>query len=249
MKTIFLAPLLLLSIASSYAQQTSGTVVYDQVVTIDMEGAELPEGIAAMMPKEHKSEKVLYFSPDAALYENSTKSNEGQKENYSQDNIQIHIERNEPDEKTYTDIINKKVVEQKDLMGRLFLVSRNTEAEKWKFTGRQKKILDLPCMEAVSIHEKDTVTAWYTPSIPVQAGPSHISGLPGLVLEANIGTMLHLIAKKVDHNTDITQKIKQPTKGKKITASEFEKLAREKQEEMQKQFGGKGNVHIIQQVR
>jgi GLPGLI family protein len=248
MKAIFFAPILLAA-APSLAQQTSGTIVYEQVVTIDMEGAELPEGIAAMMPKEHKSEKVLYFSPEATLYENSAKSNEGQKENYSQDNIQIHIERNEPDEKTYTDIANKKVVEQKDLMGRLFLVSRNTEAGKWKFTGRQKKILDLPCMEATSISEDDSITAWYTTGIPVQAGPAHISGLPGMVLEANIGKGLHLVAKRVDYNTDVAQKIKQPAKGKKITAEEFDRLAKEKQEEMQKQFGGRGNVQIIRQVR
>lgn len=248
MKTIMFASLLLAA-TPLFAQQTSGTVIYDQIVSMDFNDAELPEGVAAMMPKEHKSEKILYFSPEATLYENSPKSGEGEKENYSQDNIQIHIERNEPDEKTYTDITNKKVVEQKDLMGRMFLVSQNTEAGKWKFTGRQKKILDLPCMEAVSVNESDTVVAWYTPSIPVQAGPSSISGLPGIVLEANIGKMMHLVAKRIDQNGDVAQKIKQPTKGKKISTEEFAKLAREKQEELEKQYGGKGNVHIIRQVR
>ncbi len=245
MKVIFLMPVVLLA-APLWAQQTSGTIVYEQIISMDLSGQNLPEGMAALLPKEQRMEKVLYFSPEATLYENHDKGSDAKKEEYKQDNLEIHIERNMPDEKTYTDITNKKVVEQKDLMGRLFLVSRDTEPGKWKFTGRQKKILDLPCMEAVNISGEDTTIAWYTSSIPVQAGPGHISGLPGMVLEANMGKMVHLVAKRIESDAEALKKIKAPTKGKKIGAADFEKLQKEKQEEMQKQFGGKGNVIIMQ---
>ncbi|MFA6060188.1 MAG: GLPGLI family protein [Taibaiella sp.] len=248
MKATLLIPALFLAIPLS-AQQTSGIIIYDQVISIDIEGHDLPEGIAAMMPKEQKFEKVLYFSPEATLYENSDKGQDDQKQEFKQDNMQIHIERSIPDEKTYTDITNKRVVEQKDLMGRMFLVSRNIEPEKWKFTGRQKKILNLPCMEAISAGDKDITVAWYTPNIPVQAGPEHISGLPGMVLEANIGTMIHLLAKRIEPGNDVTKKIKEPAKGKKISAEGFAKLQKEKEEEMRKQYGGKGNVIIMKQAR
>jgi GLPGLI family protein len=248
MKTTLLIPALFLALPL-FAQQTSGVIVYDQVISIDIEGHDLPEGIAAMMPKEQKFEKVLYFSPEATLYENSDKSEDAQKQEFKQDNMEIHIDRNIPDEKTYTDIKNKRVVEQKDLMGRMFLVSGNMEPEKWKFTGRQKKILDLPCMEAVTASDKDTIIAWYTPNIPVQAGPEHISGLPGMVLEANMGTMIHLLAKRIEPGADVAKKIKEPSKGKKISAEDFAKLQKEKEEEMRKQYGGKGNVIIMKQTR
>lgn len=247
MKTILLMPALCLAMPLA-AQQTSGSIVYDQVISTDFEGHDLPEGIAAMMPKEQKFEKVLYFSPEAALYENSANSEDSKKEEFQQDNMHIHIERNIPDEKTYTDIKGKRVVEQKDLMGRMFLVSREITPEKWKFTGRQKKILDLPCMEAIHAGDKDTITAWYTPNIPVQAGPEHISGLPGMVLEAHLGTMVRLTAKRITPDADMA-KIKAPTKGKKISAEDFEKLQLEKTEEMRKQYGGKGNVIIMQHTR
>jgi GLPGLI family protein len=248
MKMTLLIPALFL-VTPLFAQQTSGVILYDQVISINIEGQGLPEGIAAMMPKDQKSEKVLYFSPGATLYENSDKKKDDQKQEFKQDNVQIHIERTIPDEKTYTDITNKRVVEQKDLMGRLFLVSGNTESEKWKFTGRQKKILDLPCMEAMSVEDKDTIIAWYTPNIPVQAGPENISGLPGMVLEANIGSTIHLLANRIEPGNDVTKKIKEPSKGKKITAEGFAKLQKEKQEEMLKQYGGKGNVIIMKQSR
>lgn len=245
MKAIFLMPVVLLA-APLWAQQTSGTIVYEQIITMDISGQNLPEGMAALIPKEQKMEKVLYFSPEATLYENSEKGNDAKKEEYKQDDMEIRIERNMPDEKTYTDIKNKQVVAQKDLMGRLFLVSKDSEPGKWKFTGRQKKILDLPCMEAVDVSGEDTVVAWYTTGIPVQAGPGDISGLPGMVLEANMGKLIHLVAKRIENDAEAVKKIKAPTKGKKISAADFEKLQKEKQEEMQKQFGGKGNVIIMQ---
>jgi GLPGLI family protein len=101
-------------------------------------------------------------------------------------------------------------------------------------------------MEATTVSDKDTIIAWYTPNIPVQAGPGHISGLPGMVLEANIGAMINLLAKRIEPIEDVTKKIKEPTKGKKISAEDFAKLQKEKEEEMRKQYGGKGNVIIMQ---
>ena len=42
----------------------------------------------------------------------------------------------------------------------------------------------------------------------------------------------------------LLKKIKEPTKGKKVTNEEYEKMVVEKQEEMKKQFGGDGNLQI-----
>jgi GLPGLI family protein len=41
-------------------------------------------------------------------------------------------------------------------------------------------------MDAIEL-PKVTITAWYTPEIPVSQGPEGYWGLPGLILEVNDG--------------------------------------------------------------
>lgn len=245
MKNLLLLPALCLA-TPLMAQQTTGKVIYDQIVSTEFDENSLPEGIAAMIPKEQKFEKVLYFSPEATLYENSNKDNSQGKQEYKENNMEIRIERNMPDEKIYTDLKKQSRTEQRDLMGRTFLVSDKIAADKWKPTGRQKMLLGKPCMEAVAIQEQDTLTAWYTTAIPVPGGPGHIAGLPGLVLEAYIGKSLHLVAKSLETENGVADKIKVPAKGKKMTPEAFNRLQQEKMEEMRRQYGGKGNVIIMQ---
>ncbi len=232
-------PFLLVLLASKplLAQQTTGTITYEQTISIDLKGAEgLPEGLAAMLPKEQKFKKVLYFIPTAALYQylpgKASNVNE-----YAQDNVGIRIEQHTPDDKVYTDLNTKTITEQKEFMGRMFLINKPADAPKWKFTGRQKKLLNLPCLEAVAVKDKDTLVAWYTPSVPVSIGPEGVSGLPGAILELSMGSMLNFKATAITP-ANATAQIKAPGKGKKLTEAEFDKMVKVKEEEMLKQYGG-----------
>lgn len=83
-----------------------------------------------------------------------------------------------------------------------------------------------------------TVTAWYTPEIPVNQGPGKYWGLPGLILEINDG-MTTVVCSKIILNPTNKLSIKMP-KGKTISQSEFEKIAMQKMEEMREQFSGRG---------
>lgn len=245
MKKIGFLPLLLAAF-NLQAQQTSGTVTYLQTLQLSIDAAALPEGFGAMLPSKHEVEKVLYFNPEATLYENKPLSKEEKSKEYRQEDVSIRIDRQLPEEQVYTDLKNKKVTEQKDLMGRMFLIARDAEAPRWKTTGRQKKILDLPCMEAST---GDSITAWYTTAIPVNAGPETFRGLPGLILELNAGSRLQFLATSLSPATPAAQqRIKPPVKGKRVTDKEFEKLAAEKAEALRKQFGGNGNVIIRKQT-
>ena len=42
-----------------------------------------------------------------------------------------------------------------------------------------------------------TISAWYTPQIPVSAGPGNYHGLPGLILEVNDGSETVICSKIV----------------------------------------------------
>jgi GLPGLI family protein len=249
MKTLILLPILLASTAL-YAQQTSGIITYEQTLAFDIKDQNIPEGMAGLLPTEQKNESVLYFSPDASLYEHKEKEKSEQESGYRSENVMIQMDIKVPRDKVYTDLKNKQITEQKDFMDRLFLLNTPIESQKWKFTGMQKKILDMACMEAIAILDKDTVTAWYTTAIPVNAGPQTFSGLPGMILEAHIGADFHLVAIKIESGDDgMLKMIKAPTKGKKITKEDYDKMVSEKTEEMRKQYGGDGNVIIIKHTR
>ena len=238
MKQLFL-PIALFCSVQAFAQ--TGIVNYKSTMKFgDIQLDGVPPEMAAMMPKEQSEEKIMYFTPEATLYENNTSAKKEEPQGIVTDNVQIQIHRSTPDEHYYTDLKNQQSVSQKDLMGRAFLIREAIQPRKWKMTGNQKKILGHAAMEATVIADKDTITAWYTPEIPVAAGPEGIGGLPGLVLEANINKDLSIKATAITMDDAAASKIKEPTKGKKVSDAEYEKLAKQKRDELMQESGGQG---------
>ncbi|MBJ2174782.1 GLPGLI family protein [Aureibaculum sp. A20] len=84
------------------------------------------------------------------------------------------------------------------------------------------------------------VTAWYTMQIPVNQGPGKFWGLPGLILEVHEGNT-SILCTKIEINSDNSETIKRPSKGKKVTQEEYNKITKEKMEEMSERFQGRGN--------
>ncbi len=249
-KSIYFWPLLLL-VAALNAQQTKGLILYEKSIPLGNAKKELPEDIAALLPSGQKQRKVLYFNTGTALYENAEADDSESSNEYQQDNMSIRLEHRVPEEKIFTCWQKNEIVEQRELMGRPFLIDRAMAHYKWKITGRQKKLLDLPCMEAVAPNANgDSIVAWYTPAIPVNAGPEGINGLPGMILELFLSAGIHIAALWVDDlEKGLETRIKKPSKGKHVTEEEFARLTKEKMTEMQKQYGGQGNVIIMKEVR
>ena len=79
--------------------------------------------------------------------------------------------------------------------------------------------------------KEKTITAWFTPEIPVSLGPLNYWGLPGLILELNEEKNIILCTKIVLSNKK-NIKIKIPNSGKKVTQKEFDKIEREKLDSM-----------------
>lgn len=246
MKNLLLTLTAAVCTITSFAQSTSGRVRYERTISLgEIKLDNVPAEVAAMMPKEHKETKVLYFTAEKSLYENAPQPAKDEAQDLqTSGNMQLRIRHDVPDEKIYTDLKNKKTVQQKPLMDRTFLVNEDVTPYKWKITGNQKKIMDRAAMEATVTTDKDTITAWFTTEIPVPAGPDDITGLPGLVLEATVNSRVVIRAVEITADETVAAKIKEPTKGKKVTAEQFAKISKEKQEEMRREFGGNGNVII-----
>lgn len=166
----------------------------------------------------------------------------------------------------YSNLKEKMTYDFVDSFGKEFLVYDSLKNWEWKLESETKKIGNYMCNKAVAVvkpsekamekykeqqakkekgetmifsmnEPKDQVfTVWYTPEIPVSHGPANYWSLPGLVLEANDGHTIYLCSK-ITLNPKDKKEIKRPTKGKKVTREEHEKIMEKQFENMQDSKG------------
>jgi GLPGLI family protein len=103
-------------------------------------------------------------------------------------------------------------------LGECFIYDQ--ELLKWQLTQESKKINGYTCYKATRNNGK--VIAWYTSSIPIGFGPKGEYGLPGLILELEIGKIIFK-ATKITLNPKTKIKIKEPKEGKRVSYEEYEK--------------------------
>ena len=167
----------------------------------------------------------------------------------------------------YKDITSKKSLQSTEFMGKKFLISNDPDKIKWVMEKEQKMIGNYLCFKATakvpkpktmtsvwrntekqndsikdsSIDESEeeylTITAWYTPQIPVSHGPAQYGGLPGLILElTNDSTVM--LCTKVVMNPDKRIQISEPKKGEFVSRTEFENIVEVKTKEMRDMWRG-----------
>lgn len=118
----------------------------------------------------------------------------------------------------YKNFVDMTVTESKNLLGKTYLINYQLSHYKWKVLPDTKKIMGLTTYKAMI---GDSITAWFSPAIPIQDGPGLFYGLPGLIIDLDDG---HTIYSCTALNTKSTLVVGKPSKGKKVTADEFEKL-------------------------
>tara|TARA_B100000989_G_scaffold233789_1_gene180604 strand:+ start:515 stop:1252 length:738 start_codon:yes stop_codon:yes gene_type:complete len=167
----------------------------------------------------------------------------------------------------YKDLASKKSLQSTEFMGKKFLISNDPDKIKWVMEKEQKMIGNYLCFKATAkvtkpktmtsvwrktekqndstkgstIDESEgehlTITAWYTPQIPVSHGPAQYGGLPGLILElTNDNTVM--LCTKVVMNPDKRIQISEPKKGEFVTRKEFENIVEVKTKEMRDMWRG-----------
>ncbi len=157
----------------------------------------------------------------------------------------------------YKNTKEKKMLETADAFGKLFLISGELAPYEWEITSDTKQIGKYTCYKAIAkrevteIHISDVngereekeekrtqvITAWYAPEIPVSHGPDDYWGLPGLILEIGNGNRI-LVCNKVVLNPKEVVSIEIPSKGKKVTSKEYEKIMKEQAEKINKMYSG-----------
>jgi GLPGLI family protein len=109
-----------------------------------------------------------------------------------------------PDRKDFyaTLFDSKSVLDCYEQTGQFYHVTGSYEnVFSWKFTGKQGLVGEYPCIEAATLAMDDSVVVWFSPRIPVPAGPLFWRGLPGLILHMELNGGKNVIAlKELDLN-------------------------------------------------
>jgi GLPGLI family protein len=246
MKT-FLFNLLLIAIfisAKTQTNQTSGIVIYEEVLKMEINIEGDASAFSDMIPNEIKNQKELVFSPEATLFRNFEEEADVN-ELMNEDEGGITIVMDGPDNTVFSDLNEKTTVEKREFMSRVFLIEGEMNSYDWKITGKQKTILGYPCQEATTTIDSSLVTVWFTPVIPVSSGPSLFGGLPGLILELNRdeGNQV-IIAQEIEFKDISKDELQIPRKGKKVTREEYDRIVAEKIKEQ----GGQPGEHKMMMI-
>lgn len=141
----------------------------------------------------------------------------------------------------FTDLGDGSYVEVREFLGRTFRIAEERPAFAWKLTGEAASFLGHPVYQAIATQDSTTIEAWFTPDIPVSAGPAQYGGLPGLILTLAVDSnRVVYTATSVDLTTPV-EEIKAPTDGNTVTRVEYDKIVAEKQEELARSRRGRRN--------
>ena len=224
-----------------------GSVVYTRTTTYNFESTGNPEwdAYAKTLPSEGRFEKQLIFTSENSLYIEAL---------YSQENLPTEHQKAlffmnygkapQPTLKQlYIDFKKEESCALLEFMTREFRVENSLERKGWKLQAERKKIGAYVCMKATANLDGDTISAWFTPEIPVPAGPAEYHGLPGLVLAVERLDETIFLAKSVDLGAPDRELLVPPKAGKLTSPEEFEKIVEEKVKEFKQNGPSKSNYY------
>ncbi len=261
--------LLLCSTFSLFAQDFQGVATYKTQRKLDIKidstqvgGGEMQKQIMDMLKKEFQKTYILSFDKNTSIY----KEDEALAAP-SAGGAMMVVSSLGGSGTLFKDIKNQSFTNQLETFGKQFVIKDRLKPIKWVLHSETKNIGNYTCYKATytkeieemsmmtfSSSEDDnkgedsnellemkttTVTAWYTPQIPVSNGPESYQGLPGLILEVNDGE-LTILCSKITLNPKKTLEIAEPKKGKEVTQQEYDDIMEKKMEEMSEQCRGRG---------
>ena len=227
-----------ISQADCQTQQTEGTVRYLQISdwtkmmnSLDYISQAQKDRVTLMSAGrgEWKQYKNLHFSLSRSKYENSEEEAQthSQGRRWRQDEFIIHNDHES----------NEMTIIQ-TLLDRAYIIKDSVQHPVWKIKNDLKQIAGHMCMNATyydSIRAYDVV-AWFALNIPVSTGPDRFAGLPGLILEVDIGNgALVLSADRIEFK-ELDEELELPakTRGRQINYTEYNELISKNIEDQKK---------------
>ena len=242
------------------AQDFQGIATYESMTQVDLKmenskmSDETKKSLAAQLQKQMNKTFTLLFDQNQSLYTENQKLAQPTAKPTSGITITVHQSQAE----LYKNLREKRYVNQDELFGKVFLIQDSLQLPAWQMEKETKKIGQYTCYKATMVkkytredwssasdsliktEDEKTITAWYTPQIPVSNGPRDYWGLPGLILEVQDGKTT-LLCSAITLNPSEKMDIKEPNKGKSVDQAEFDTIQNERMEEMRaRSDNGKG---------
>jgi GLPGLI family protein len=134
------------------------------------------------------------------------------------------------DKTFYSSLMDQKLFEEKNFLGKDFLVETPFDELGWELLNESKVIDGYTCFKAVRNRmatgrdfkkTKVPVYAWYCPEIALNTGPFEAVGLPGLVLEFRLPNY-SFVARNIMLNQKVILKVM--PKGETISSLDYENI-------------------------
>lgn len=261
MKKIVFTFFMGLAVCAASGQQKQGRVLYQRTVQLQMRMQGMGDEMEHMIPRSRTDKLEVLFGNEQSL--RRTVEDDTPDENTGgEGGMQIRMMVAGANDITYMNFAAGRVVEQREFAASNYIIADSLHKLNWKLTGESSTLLNYPCQKAVAqrigkrnmatmengqlkqqeVADTSNITVWFTPNIPVPAGPEYQGQLPGLILgiDINDGRTVYK-AIEVSEKVDLSA-IKEPTKGKKVTADEFAKERDKMMKEMMRNNGGRGRT-------
>jgi GLPGLI family protein len=243
MKKLVLLPILVLLAHLAAAQQTEGRVLYEAKANLHRMLPKEREAMKSQIPEFRTSKNELYFTANESLYQPYVDDEEEAAATGGGGGGMMMFRGAQG--KTHLHFGTTTRTEQREVMGKEYLIVDTLRTLPWKFSEETKQIKGYTCKKATMTREErnrtQNITVWYTDAVFVTAGPDRFYGLPGLVLSVDINDgEIAINALEIELKTLKKNDLKVPTSGKKVTEAEF----RDAMREQMKGMGGPGGAVI-----
>lgn len=263
-----------ITLTLSNAQNFQGVATYKTSTSLDMEmdssavSADQQAFIKQMLSQYLQKEYTLTFSKTESIYKEVE-----QLQQNSMPGMDIFGSVMGTGGVFYKQVQEGRETRQMEFFGKEFLIKDSLKTLDWKLGKDSKTIGSYTCFKATAetevieksistsadndtIEEAEekkmiTITAWYTPQIPISQGPDEYWGLPGLIMEVTNGTTV-MLCSQVVLNPKEKVAIKEPDQGEEVTREEFKEIVTKKMEQMREMYGGgenrSGNSNVKIQI-
>jgi GLPGLI family protein len=258
MKRLFFTFFMGLAVVTVNGQQKQGKVRYERTVQMQLRMRGMGPEAEQLLPRTHTSKLEVLFANDQCL-RRAVEEERPEESEEGRGGMRITTMVADANDVTYVDLATGRVVEQREFGAKNYIIADSVRKLNWKLTGQTNTILNYPCQQAVAqqigkrsmtsmengemkttqVADTLNITAWFTLAIPVPAGPEYQGQLPGLILGIDINDG-RTVYKATEISADVElAAVKAPSKGKKVTAEEFNAERDKIMAEMQRNSRGR----------
>ena len=266
MKRLLIASAILIAIPT-LAQVKEGKIVYERTMQMQIRINDDNPAFQNMIPKERKDKFELFFTEGKSLWQPVEDDGQSDETAFGDagGGMRMVIRMPGSNDIVFHNVTDSKKVEQRELAEKNYIITDSIRKLNWKVAGESKAILGHNCMKATSQRMQESfrmtmdngeakrekvmdtlnIVAWFTNEIPGSFGPDMYQGqLPGTILEIDVNNgRTSYKAIEISPKVDVA-KIKEPSKGKKVTPEEFAKEREKMMQEMMQNGGGPGGMRI-----